>query len=143
MCVDINNFYLGTTFYWYEYTQAPLYLFPDHIIEQYYLQIHAENDFVYVEIIKEIYGLPQARVLANKLLKERLDPTGYFEVPHTPGLWRHITRPVQFTLVVDNFGVKFTGKEHTDHLVSDLNNNYRISTNWNGGLYCGITPQRD
>ena len=36
---------------------------------------------------------------------------------HTPGLWRYVTRPVQFTLVVDDFGVNYVGKEHADHLI--------------------------
>ena len=78
--------------------QDPLALFPEHTIGQYDLLKHAKNDFVYVETKKAIYGLPQAGALANKLLKERLAPAGYFEVPHPPGLWTHITHPVQFTL---------------------------------------------
>ena len=90
--------------------RAPLALLPDHTIEQYELKRHSNSDFVYVEIKKAIYGLPQAGALTNKLLKESLDPAGYFEVPHTPGLWIHITRPVQFTLIVYDFGVKFIGK---------------------------------
>ena len=39
---------------------------------------------------------------------------------HTPGLWRHVTRPVQFTLVVDDFGVKYVGKEHAVHLIKAI-----------------------
>ena len=59
-----------------------------------------------MEIIRGMYGLPQAGILANQLLRKRLKPHGYFEVEHTPGLWKHETLPIQFTLVVDNFGVK-------------------------------------
>ena len=59
-----------------------------------------------MEIIKAIYGLPQAVFLANKLLKKRLAPSVYYEMPHTPGLWKHVYRPIAFTLVVDDFGVK-------------------------------------
>ena len=81
--------------------------------------------------------------MVNKLLKKRLDPAGYFEVLHTPGLWTHITYPVQFILVVDDFGVKVTLKEHDDHLVRDLKKNYNIPTDWTGGLYYGLTLQSD
>jgi hypothetical protein len=28
----------------------------------------------------------------------------------TPGLWTHKTRPILFSLVVDDFGVKYVGK---------------------------------
>jgi len=67
-----------------------------------------------------MYGLPQAGILANKQLHEKLEPVGYYEVTHTPRLWRHVTRPVQFSLVVDDFGVKYVGKEHAEHLIQDI-----------------------
>ena len=56
-----------------------------------------------------MYGLPKAGILANKLLKKRLAKYGYFEMPHTPGLWKHVSRPIAFTLVVDDFGIKYEG----------------------------------
>jgi hypothetical protein len=90
--LDIKNFYLGTPLNRYEYMRIPLTLFPAHIIEQYQLRDKAKNGHIYVEIRKAIvYGLPQAGILANKLLKVRLAPAGYCEVSHTPGLWKHIT----------------------------------------------------
>ena len=54
-----------------------------------------------------MYRLPQAGILANQLLKERLPQNDYFEVPHTPGLFQDKTRPVWFTLVVDDFGINY------------------------------------
>ena len=60
-------------------------------------------------------------------------------MPHTPGLWKHIHQPIKFTLVVDDFGVKYVGKEHADHLVNALKNKYQISNDWQGALYCGIS----
>ena len=78
--------------------------------------------------------------MANKQLTEFLEPYGYYKVTHTPGLWRHKTRPIKSTLVVDNFGVKYVGKEHADHLLSILEHHYpAVATNWKGELYCGIT----
>ena len=77
-----------------------LKVFPPHIVEQYKLDQHANNGFVYLELRNTIYGLPQAGILANKQLKARLAPLGYYKVTHMPGLWQHATKPVQFTLVV-------------------------------------------
>ena len=57
---------------------------------------------------------------------------------HTPSLWKHITRPIQFTLVVDDFRIKFVGKEHADHLLSTLQKDYTLDVHWTGSLYCGI-----
>ena len=67
-----------------------------------------------------MYGLPQARILANKLLKKQLALHGYYELPHTPGLFKHILRPVQFTLVVDDFGMKYNGTNNVNHLLNAL-----------------------
>jgi hypothetical protein len=86
-----------------------------------------------------VYGLPQAGKLANDLLKERLAKHGYTSTPTTPGLWQHKTRPITFTLVVDDFGVKYVGKQHAENLKSALEETYTLSTDWTGGLYCGIT----
>ena len=49
-----------------------LTLFPADIIEYYKLMDKALDGYVYMEIRKGMYGLPQAGILANKLLKERL-----------------------------------------------------------------------
>ena len=85
-----------------------------------------------------MYGLPQAGILSNKLLRKRLAQDGYFELPHTPGLWKHVCRPVWFTLVVDDFGVKYIGRENAEHLMAALRKNYEVEEDWTGGLYCGI-----
>ena len=95
---------------------------------------------MYLEIRKAIYGLPQAGILANKQLREKLKPEGYYEVAHTPGLWWHGTRPVQFSLIVDDFGVKYVGKENAKHLIKAIKKaSYEVALDWEGSLYCGIT----
>ena len=91
---------------------------PDDIIEEYDLKDEATTDgFIFVEVRKGIYGLPQAGILAEKLLKEQLCAHGYQQSKVTPVFWTHDTRPISFTLVVDNFGVKYIGKEHVEHLI--------------------------
>eukprot|EP00957_Ditylum_brightwellii_P086796 6604971-Ditylum_brightwellii.AAC.1 len=74
-----------------------------------------------MEIRKGMYSLPQARKIANNLLRKRLKPHGYFETS-TLGLWKHKSRPVMFTLVVDKFGMKYVGPPHLHHLISILKN---------------------
>ena len=46
---------------------------------------------------------------------------------------------VQFSLVVDDFGIKYIGKEHLDHLMQSLREHYDVSLDETGSLYCGIT----
>jgi hypothetical protein len=87
----LEAFYLETPLARYGHMKFPLALFPKHVIEQYNLDKHVHKGFIYVEIRKAIYGLPQAGILANQLLRKRLAPAGYYKVAHTPGLWRHVS----------------------------------------------------
>ena len=120
MTGDTSNFYLATPLEKFQYLRIPIELIPQEFIDLYQLQDKVKNGFVYCEIIRGMYGLPEAGVLANKLLKTRLKEHDYFEVKHTPGLFKHETRPIWFTLTVDDFGVKYIGKEHAEHVRSEI-----------------------
>ncbi len=69
-----------------------------------------------------MYGLPQAGIIAQELLAKRLKEHGYSQSKTTPGLWTHEWQPITFSLVVDNFGVKYIGKEHAQHLLQMVKN---------------------
>ena len=45
--------------------------------------------------------------------------------------------------MVDNFGVKYVGKEHANHLKSSIRIFYPIADDWTGSLYYGITLKLD
>jgi hypothetical protein len=90
-----------------------------------------------------MYGLKQAGLLANQLLQTRLAPFGYYPARHTPGLWLHKTWPISFTLVVDDFAVKYVGKQHTEHLQSALFQTYELTTDWTATVYSGMTLKWD
>ena len=121
-----KKIYLTAALDYFEFMWMPLSVFPEWIKKQYKLDKHAQNGFVYLQIERAIWGLPQARILANKLLRKRLAPHGYYECINTPGLWHHKWQPITFTLVVDNFGVKYVGKEHANHLMASLKTKYRL-----------------
>jgi hypothetical protein len=79
---------------------------PDNAIEHYNLRGKATPDsYIYCEIQKGMYGLPQAGIIAQQLLEERLQKHGYCQSQMAPGLWKHNTHPISFSLVVDEFGV--------------------------------------
>ncbi len=42
-----------------------------------------------MESRKVMYGLPQVDLLGNLLLKKCLAKYKYYQVSHTPGLWKH------------------------------------------------------
>jgi hypothetical protein len=108
--MDINNYDLGTPLPRFEYMKKLLSCFPEELIQKYNLNALAVDGWVYIEIRKGMYGLKQAGLLANQLLQTRLAPFGYYPARHTPGLWLHKTPRISFTLVVDDFAVKYVGK---------------------------------
>ncbi len=107
MCLDIIFFYLTTKLEYFENMRMPPDLFPLWIQIQYYMIRLAYKEFVHLEMRRAVWGLPQAGILANKRLHWKLAPFGYFEHANTPGLWYHVLWPIMFTLVVNNFGVKY------------------------------------
>ena len=121
-----------------------LKMFPDDVIEEYNLREKSEpNGYVYIEVRKGMYGLPQAGLLAQKLLEKRLAKHGYKQSDVTPGLWTHEWRPIYFLLVVDDFGVKYVGEEYAAHLVAALKETYDIEVDKNGDKYVGISLDWD
>ena len=59
-------------------------------------------------------------------------------MPITPGLWKHKTRDIVFSLVVDDFGVKYTKRDDAEHLMATLRQLYEVKEDWAGTRYCGL-----
>jgi hypothetical protein len=143
LVIDIKNFYLNTPLGRFEYVDINLWSLPQETIDKYDLIKLAQDGKVYIEFQKGMYVLPQAGILANELLQHNLAKDGYRPTQHTHGLWTHDTRPISFSLVVDDFRVKYVGREHAEHLMACIKKNYNISSDWNGCAYCGLTLDWD
>ena len=142
--MDISNFYLMTPLKRPEYIRMKMADIPKEIIDEYKLQNKAAPDgSIHIVANKGMYGLPQAGLLANQLLTKRLNENGYRQSKLVPDLWEHKWRQIQFTLVVDDFGVKYVGKEHALHLKTTLEQHYKVTNDWTGKQYVGITLDWD
>ena len=109
------------------------------MIFQYNLREKKNKDgYVYTEICREMYGLPVAVILAQKLIEKRLNKEGNKHSKVTPGVWTHEWLPVRFTLCVDDFFVKYVGKKYADHVIVVLSKRYKISSDWAGKCYLGL-----
>ena len=137
--VDIKNYCLGAPVNRFEYMRIPVNHIPQDIILQYNLEGLTVNDHVLVEIRKGMYGLPQVGLITQERLSIHLDASGYIPSRHTPGLYTHITRITTFTLVVDDFGIKYHHKHDTLHLRHILRQKYTITTDWKTVLHIGIS----
>ena len=69
--IDLANFYLKTPMADPEYMRIGLEIIPKEIIVKYNLwDLVNEEGWVYIEIRKGMYSLPQAGIIANQLLKK-------------------------------------------------------------------------
>ena len=132
VCFDAANFYLQTPMANSEYVRMKLLAIPQEIIDKYDLTKYVHNGWIYYEIVCRCYGLPQSGRLANNLLRTRLEKAGYYEAATNPGLWPHTWQPIQFVLIVDDFGIGYVGKQHAQHLQKFLEDHYTITMEWEG-----------
>ncbi|KAL7481125.1 hypothetical protein ACHAW6_006797 [Cyclotella cf. meneghiniana] len=113
MTMDKSNFYLMTPLFRPEYIQVKLMDLPDKIINKYKIQDQANRKrSIFLKVVKGI-----------KIV---------------PSLWKHKTRLIQFALMVDDFGVKYAGREHAEHRKRILKEHYKVTADWTGEQYMGI-----
>jgi hypothetical protein len=143
MTIDLKDFYLMSDLDDYEYVRIPKFMIPQQIIDLYHLEDKFDDGFIYAEVRKGIYSLPQAGRLANLRLENFLRPYGYVPCPVTPGLWKDQNSDLMFSLIVDDFGVRYTNKRHVNRLLEVLQKEYKCSTDWEGTRYIGLTLDWD
>jgi hypothetical protein len=52
-------------------------------------------------------------------------------------------RPIAFSLVVDDFAVKYVGKQHADNLRNALLKIYELTTDWAANVFSGMSLNWD
>jgi hypothetical protein len=81
--------------------------------------------------------------IGQQAVQQKLAPFVYHECFNTPGLWYHDTCLILFTIVVDNFGVKYINDNDVNHLIASLKMMYKLTEDWTGDLYCSIAHNWD
>ena len=116
-----------------------LSLIPQEIIDEYDVMKYVEADgYIYVEITGAMYILSQSGRTANVYLRKHLAIYNHYPTKRTPGLWKHQTRPIRFTLVVDDFEIKYTNKDDINHLFKAIKEKYPLKIDWTGAKYVRI-----
>ena len=100
---------------WLPQWTPPQYFIDGNQIEHLFI-----NNKILVEIRKFMYGLPQPGRLAYIALIKHLQLHVYTRAGFIPGLLKNATRDTLFSLVVDDFGVKYTSKNDALHLIDTL-----------------------
>ena len=136
---DVKDFYLGMPLKEKRYGKVKTKYTPQVTIDKYKLQDYIIDGWLYFFIYKGMYGITEAGRLANDLLRKRLKELGYYECLHTLGYWRHIWKPISWTLIVDDFGTKYTNKKGIEEFLTIMGKWYTMKTDWQGKSFGGIT----
>jgi len=103
--IDLKNFYLDTPMPDPEYVRIKITDIPAKFIEEYKLAGRDRDGWIFFKICRGCYGLPQAGILANDLLRSLLLTEGYYENPplasgttngvpsNSVSLWITLARP--------------------------------------------------
>jgi hypothetical protein len=147
---DIKDYYLGTPLLdkhgnpATEYMRINLKHIPESVQNRYNMADFVHKDHVYVEINKSIYGLPQSGRLSQDRLIKHLAKHDYVQCPNTPALFRHRVKNFAFTLVVDDFGIKYSDEADLDEFLGVLRKQYEITEDRSDTQkYVGITIAHD
>ena len=77
--------------------------------------------------------------MENKHPQKRMAAYGFIPTPLKPGMWRNETRPIQFNLVLDDFGVEYEQKKDAHYLLETLNTHYEAVAEYlEGKLVCAV-----
>ncbi len=142
--IDITDFYLQTPMERVEYMRLKISDIPEEVIQHYNLMsLVTQDEYVYCEITRGMYGLLQSGIIAQELLEKRLEEYGYHQSKIINGFWKHKTRPTCFTLVVDNFTVKYVSDEDAEHLINAIKKYYPMRVDKEATKYISLTIEYD
>ena len=117
---DCSDYCLGCKLERPEYVRIPTKVFHPLTILKYDLQKYIVNGFILFEVNGSMYGHPAAGRIAQKELIALLTKNDYYEHKDVPCLFFHKTRPISFTLVVDDLGIKASNNDDINHLLSTI-----------------------
>ena len=101
---------------------------PTEFWEQYNLDKYVDDrGRVHAIVLKGMYGLPQAGRVASDHLLPRLSEDNFHPTGIVPGLFKHSTNSIIFTLIVDDFFVFHTDIKDMQLLETTLRKWYTIT----------------
>jgi len=103
--LNIKDFHLNTDMPHCECMRIPASSIPAKMMKLCNLKPLVHSGAVHVETRKAMHGHPVSGRLANDKLVQILQKHDFAQSDLIPGLFKHKTRPLCFSLVVDDFGV--------------------------------------
>ena len=138
LSLDLKDFFLSSIMPHPEYMCIHQKFIPQDIINRYNLHSMFHNDYIYCEINKGVYGLPQAALLAYQQVCTHLKLSGYIPIDGTSRMFKHLTCPTILCLCVDDFEIKYFSTDDAHYLLTSLQSKYKYSVDWDGNNFCGL-----
>ena len=143
--LDLVDFYIGTELENHDdpdYFKIKASKVPSAVCEKYNISADSD-DFIYFRLDKCLYGHAVAGRLSNQELVKILKIAGYHESDLVPCLFKHETRNVTFSLIVDDLGVKYTNFDDIQHLIDSISPRWKVKLNKSGDKYIGMNLKWD
>ena len=112
-----------------EYVKFKVDMIPPRILQYYKLNNLIHDRYVYAKI-NTWYRQKQLGKIAQDDLVKHLQQHEYVQAKHTYGYFTHNIRDISFTLVVDNFDIKYTNKQYRGHLIKIMQLKYKFKVNF-------------
>ena len=93
-----------------EYIMIHISMIPQEFIIAYNFKDKVHNGYIFAWVTNGIYGILQVGRLSHNPPVQHLEPYEYHSSDKTPGLWTHENFLINFILIVDDFGVKYSVK---------------------------------
>lgn len=138
---DASDFYLGSKLKRPEWMWIPISHMSEQTIEKHDLRQYVHNKKILFQVNGTIYGHPASGHIAQNDLIEHLKKYDYTSTREVPCLFTHPTSGISFTLVVDDFGIKYTNDDNLKQFLSILQqpiSKWKIKVDRTGGKYNGI-----
>jgi hypothetical protein len=136
--VDITDFYLMSSLEQPEWINIPIKNIPLSLLEEHNLIQFISDEHILCRVDGTMYGHPVAGRLANADLVKHLAVHGYVQDANVPCMFAHVTAPISFSLVVDDFGIKYVHDSDLANLCSALREKYQIRVDLTGSKYIGV-----
>ena len=138
--VDVKDAYLNSKLDKTCYMRIRLNQLSQASIDKHGLAKFAKNGSVLFAIDKGIYGHPEAgRLWQRELIDNCLTPAGFRSLPSAPCLFTNEDKSVVFSLVVDDFFVKYRARADAEPLLEALRARYTITQDESASKYLGLS----
>ena len=136
--LDLTDFYLMSRLEKPEWIKIPIKNIPRSLLEEHNLLQFIFDEHILCRVDGTMYGHPASGRLANADLVQHLAAHGYAQDDNVPCMFAHSKAPISFSLVVDDFGIKYTNDEDIADLVRVLKLKYQLRVDLTGSKYIGV-----